>query len=55
MAADTSICVYLRLNVAFLNNRSTDGSGRPFCSLALEAEMNSNKCVLDASSKLSET
>ncbi|XP_044898688.1 uncharacterized protein C9orf50 homolog isoform X2 [Felis catus] len=31
-------------------NQSTDGSGRPFCSLALEAEMNSNKCVLDASS-----
>ncbi|GAB5580207.1 uncharacterized protein C9orf50 homolog isoform X1 [Prionailurus iriomotensis] len=37
------------LNVAFLENRSTDGSGRPFCSLALEAEMNSSKCVLDAS------
>ncbi|XP_053060487.1 uncharacterized protein C9orf50 homolog isoform X1 [Acinonyx jubatus] len=31
-------------------NQSTDGSGWPFCSLALEAEINSNKCVLDASS-----
>ena len=43
METGIAIGMYLRSNMAFLNNRAIDGSSTPSCSLALAAEMNNNK------------